>query len=93
MSKLWKEYNEFIVYWVPRMQGNEYNLISFQGDVYDRTCPLNMVDADGNTPDNFLRVMMAWKPVDGYMTIKPQLFKPFNRDGFTVVEWGGRECK
>lgn len=88
-----KEYNEFIVYWAPRMQCNEYNLISFQGDVYDRTCPLNVIDADGNTPDNLLRVMMAWKAVDGYMTIKPQSFKPFNRDGFTVVEWGGRECK
>lgn len=88
-----REYNEFIVYWAPRMQCNEYNLISFQGDVYDRTCPLNVIDADGNTPDNLLRVMMAWKAVDGYMTIKPQSFKPFNRDGFTVVEWGGRECK
>ena len=29
-----REYNEFIVYWLPRMQGNAYNLISFQSDRY-----------------------------------------------------------
>ena len=27
-----KEYNEFIVYWLPKMQGNPYNLISFQSE-------------------------------------------------------------
>ena len=88
-----KEYNEFIVYWAPRMEGNAYNLISFQSDVYDSACPLNVTDASGKTPDNMLRVMMAWKPLDKKVSIAPQTFKPFTRDGFTVVEWGGRECK
>ncbi len=27
-----KEHNEFIVYWLPRMQDNAYNLISFQSE-------------------------------------------------------------
>ena len=88
-----KEYNEFIVYWAPRMEGNAYNLISFQSDVYDSACPLNVTDGSGKTPDNMLRVMMAWKPLDKKVSIAPQTFKPFTRDGFTVVEWGGRECK
>ena len=29
-----REYNEFIVYWLPRMQDNPWNLIAFQGKNY-----------------------------------------------------------
>ena len=29
-----EEANEFIIYWLPQMQDNAYNLISFQQDVY-----------------------------------------------------------
>ncbi|MBQ7264022.1 MAG: DUF4339 domain-containing protein [Synergistaceae bacterium] len=29
-----REYNEFIVYWLPKMQGNAYDLIAFQGASY-----------------------------------------------------------
>ena len=29
-----REANEFIVYWLPRMEQNEYNLISFQSEAY-----------------------------------------------------------
>src|SRR5690606_15951407 len=29
-----REYNEFIVYWLPRMQQNPYNLIHFAGREY-----------------------------------------------------------
>ena len=31
-----KEANEFIVYWLPQMQENPYNLIAFQSDCYTR---------------------------------------------------------
>lgn len=84
-----KEYNEFIVYWLPKMQGNAYNLISFQSTSYTDTAKLNI----DPTPDNLLRVFMAWKPLSKPQTIEPQTFAPFTRDGFTVVEWGGCEVK
>ena len=29
-----REYNEFIVYWLSKMQHNAYNLIAFQGSEY-----------------------------------------------------------
>ena len=87
-----REYNEFIVYWAPRMQGNKYNLISFQGLEYTNACPLCIKDSEGNAPNSMLRVMMAWKPADSKVTIEAQTFVPFDRTGFTVVEWGGREC-
>ena len=88
-----EEYNEFIVYWTPRMQGNAYNIISFQGSSYDEMFPLDIVTADGDTPDSMLRVMMAWKGVDEPVEIEPQEFETFEREGFCVVEWGGTEIR
>ncbi|HJA34923.1 MAG TPA: hypothetical protein H9666_00285, partial [Firmicutes bacterium] len=37
-----REYNEFIVYWLPRMEGNPYNLISFQQEAYTDTARLEI---------------------------------------------------
>ena len=84
-----KEYNEFIVYWLPKMQGNAYNLISFQSAAYTDTAKLDI----DPTPDSVLRVFMAWKPLSKPQTIELQTLTPFARDGFTVVEWGGCEVK
>ena len=84
-----REYNEFIVYWLPKMQDNPYNLISFQSERYTDTAKLDI----DPTPDSVLRVFMAWKPLHRAQNIEPQTFTPFARDGFTVVEWGGGEVK
>ena len=84
-----REYNEFIVYWLPKMEDNSYNLISFQSEAYTDAAKLDI----DPTPDSVLRVFMAWKPLSKPQTIEPQTFTPFARDGFTVVEWGGCEVK
>ena len=84
-----REYNEFIVYWLPKMQDNPYNLITFQSERYTDTAKLDI----DPTPDSLLRVFMAWKPLHKVQSIEPQTFAPFARDGFTVVEWGGCEVK
>ena len=84
-----REYNEFIVYWLPKMQDNPYNLISFQSEVYTDAAKLDI----DPTPDSVLRVFMAWKPLHRAQTIEPQTFASFERNGFTVVEWGGCEVK
>ena len=80
-----REYNEFIVYWLPQMQNNAYNLMAFQTDCYTESARLT-IDPQ---PDSVLRVFMAWKPLDEPQEIAPQTFAPFAREGFTVVEWGG----
>lgn len=81
-----KEYNEFIVYWLPQMIDNPYNLIHFATkEEYDKKVPLDI----NPSPDSILRVFMVYKPLNKYLTIKPQSFTPFIRNGFTVVEWGG----
>lgn len=85
-----REYNEFIVYWLPRMVNNKYNLIHFATDEeYNQKNPLTV----SPTPDSVLRVFMVFKPLSKNISIKPQILSPFNRQGFTVVEWGGSEIK
>ena len=80
-----KEANEFIIYWLPRMQENEYNLISFQGEAYTETAKLEIVPK----PDTLIRVFMAWKPLDEFIEIEPQELSSPEREGFVAVEWGG----
>ena len=82
-----KEYNEFIVYWMPLMQDNEYNIISFQGEIYDRSAPLSITPQ----PDTVKRVFMAYYSSEKPVEISPQELCGFERNGFTVVEWGGTE--
>lgn len=80
-----KEYNEFIVYWAPRMQENEYNVISFQTDLYEGYAKLDVKPA----PDSVKRVFMAYYASDSRVEIPAQELCGFERSGFTVVEWGG----
>jgi len=80
-----REYNEFIVFWLPRMQDNPYNLITFQGKAYTDSAELTITPQ----PDSLLRVFMAYKPLQERIEIEPQALSGFERNGFTVVEWGG----
>ena len=82
-----REYNEFIVYWLPRMERNLWNLIAFQDTAYTDHARLEV----SPSPDAMLRVFMAWKPLDAAVEIQAQELKSFQRQGFTLVEWGGTE--
>ena len=82
-----REANEFIVYWLPLMQDNAYNVISFQTTAYTDGALLDIDPA----PDSLLRVFMAWYATDAEVKIEPQAFSGFDREGFTVVEWGGSQ--
>jgi hypothetical protein len=84
-----KEYNEFIVYWYPKMKDNKYNLIYFAGKEYEDTAKLKVFPQ----PNSILRVFMVFKALNEKIEVKPQEIKPFIRKGFTVVEWGGTELK
>ena len=55
-----KEANEFIIYWLPRMESNAYNLVSFQSEAYTDSAELTIDPA----PDTVIRVFMAWKGLD-----------------------------
>lgn len=85
-----REYNEFIVFWLPKMQENPYNLIAFQTTAYTDAAKLNITP----TPDTVIRVFMAYKPLDKAVSApdwRQTLPTSPVREGFTVVEWGGCE--
>ena len=84
-----KEANEFIVYWLPQMEQNPYNLIAFQQEAYTEAAKLTVTP----TPDSVLRVFMTWKPLEKPVNIPAQTLPAFERHGFTVVEWGGAEVQ
>ena len=82
-----REANEFIVYWLPLMQDNAWNLISFQEQAYTDAARMEIDPA----PDTLIRVFMAWKALAAPVELPPQSLEAPARTGFTVVEWGGRE--
>ena len=84
-----REANEFIVYWLPMMEQNPYNIICFQTDIYTDAAKLHVTPA----PDTLIRVFMTWKKTDSYVEIPKQELTVPERRGFTVVEWGGTEIK
>lgn len=80
-----REANEFIVYWLPLMEQNPYNVIAFQTEAYTEAAALHIDPA----PDTLLRVFMAWRGSDSFVELTPQTLTAPARTGFTVVEWGG----
>ena len=80
-----KEANEFIIYWLPQLENNEYNIISFQEELYTENAKLNV----SPTPNTVIRVFMAWKASDEFVEMENQTLTAPARNGFTLVEWGG----
>jgi len=85
-----KEINEFIIYWMPKMEDNKYNLIKFRTT---EEVNLNMPIEFSKNPDTLIRVIMDYKKLDEKIEIKEQKLEKQERVGFTIVEWGGRELK
>ncbi len=84
------EANTFIMYWLPQLEENPYNVISFQTETYENVAKLN-VDP---LPDTVVRVNMLFYGSDEYVEIKAQDLTSMNpslseREGFVLVEWGG----
>lgn len=91
LKDLWltpKEYNEFIVFWAPKMlaYNSQYILVHVASESeYDNRNPLSIMPA----PDTIERVYLVFKPLESYQELEPQEFTWFDRDWFTVVErWG-----
>lgn len=81
-----REANEFIIYWLPKLESNKYNYIRFETiDEINNYMPLNI----SPKPDTLIRVMMDYKPLDKKIIVEEQELITQERIGFTVVEWGG----
>jgi len=85
----YKEKEEFIVYWLPKLEANKYNYIYFAtAEEIEKDMSLEL----SVQPDTLIRVSMVFEGLDEYMEIKEQTLTPApERSGFTVVEWGGIE--
>ena len=83
-----REAEEFIIYWLPKLESNTYNLIRFKAkEEIDTYMPLTITPQ----PDSIIRVVMEFKGVKQYKELKPQEITTPERNGFVVVEWGGTE--
>lgn len=85
------EQTDFITFWVPRMTGKEYVFVQFLvDDLYASEVAELAVSPQ---PESMKRIYMLFTELDEKPKIEfmPQEFEPFNRNGFTLIEWGGSE--
>ena len=85
-----REANEFIIYWLPKLESNKYNFIRFQKEEeINNNMPLEITPK----PDTIIRVVMEYKALEESTEVKEQQLETPKRTGYTVVEWGGTEIK
>ena len=81
-----KEAEEFIVYWLPKMNEKKYNYVRFASD---EEIENNMKLSISPKPDTTIRIWMILKPLDEKIEVTEQKINPVKRSGFVAVEWGG----
>lgn len=82
-----KETADFLEFWEPLMKDFSYYKIGFYGtDVMNLLAPLSI----SGKPDTLIRVLMDYEPLNASIAANPPTLPPTpEREGFTVVEWGG----
>lgn len=85
-----KEAEEFIIYWLPKLEANKYNYIRFASlDEINENMPLEI----NPNPDTIIRVLMTFKGLENPINVEEQKLETPERTGFVAVEWGGSEIK
>lgn len=83
------ETDDFISFWLPKLQESPYNLISFPNEEYSEWAKLDVYPV----PDTEIRVYMVFIPLDEPVDVPAsqhlKIPEGTDRSGFTVVEWGG----
>ena len=83
-----KESEEFIIYWLPKLEANKYNYIRFADEEYiNKNMPLKI----NPEPDNLIRILMEYEGIEEPFEVKEQTLTTPSRQDYTVVEWGGTE--
>ena len=83
-----KERNEFIMYWLPKLEKNGKSLVYFE--LTEERESYNKINITPK-PDSLLRLVIHIKKVDKKVEIPKQSLTKFQRKGFVAVEWGGVE--
>lgn len=80
-----REQEEFIIYWLPILQKNNYTYIRF---ATNEEINNNMSLQVEPVPDTMIRVLMTFKGLENKINVKEQQLQKVTRNGYTVVEWG-----
>ena len=85
-----REINEFIIYWINKLENNPYNYIHFRTtEEMNAYMKLNF----SKEPDTLIRILMDYAPLSKKIKVLEQKLIPQKREGFTVIEWGGRKIE
>ena len=85
-----REAEEFIIYWLPKLENNKYNYIRFASmEEISEYMPLEF----SIKPNTLIRVLMQFKGIDQPIQVEEQKLETPERKGFVVVEWGGSEIE
>ncbi|MBD0402998.1 hypothetical protein [Flammeovirga sp. EKP202] len=84
------EINDFISYWIPDLNKNEYNFIQF---VANENCDDIAKLKVHPQPDQEIRLYMFFEGCSKNKVVTEPLLKIYSKErkGFTVIEWGGAE--
>lgn len=81
-----KEIADFSEFWLPKMPTSKYTRLTwFTTKEMDQLAPLKV----SPKPDTSIRVFLDFAGLDSQESIAPQTLPHYNRNGFTLVEWGG----
>lgn len=85
-----KEQADFITYWGPKLIANSSNFVHF---IVNEDCDQFAELTITPKPDHIYRIYMMTMAIEGGTSLNPkaQVITKINRDGFTVIEWGGSE--
>ena len=86
------EQNDFITYWLPKLEKNGESFVTFAAEQYTENAVLTVTPQ----PDSVLRVQMLISKVDdsnrvAFQKLPEQELPRFEREGFVLVEWGGTD--
>jgi hypothetical protein len=85
------EQTDFITFWAPKMSNSKYVFVQFLlDDLYTNKVAELTVNPQ---PESMKRVYLLFTQFNELPTFEttPQKFEPFQRNGFTLIEWGGSE--
>lgn len=86
------EQNDFITYWLPKLEKNGESFVTFAAKQYTDNAVLTVTPQ----PDSVLRVQMLISKVDdsnraAFQKLPEQELPRFEREGFVLVEWGSTD--
>lgn len=82
-----REREEFVTFWLPRMGSRPWVAIRFQDRAFASSHPVHVEPG----PDVFLRVFAVFQGLDEPRPMVAPVLSAPERRGFVAVEWGGKE--